>query len=283
MGLRPAPRRPGACADAQGGGRIARPPTFRGPLRRAAPMPGKSLPDKSAVLALPPFPGLALTQVRAPVHEAELAAAWDALSVERFIGFDTESKPTFAKGEVSGGPDVVQFATAATAYVLQLRHPASEDFVRQVLAAPTLVKVGFGLAQDQQQLRQRLGTIARPLLDLDRVFRLRGYPRTIGIKTAVAVVFNQNFVKSKRVTTSNWARHPLEARQLLYAANDAWVALRVLQALGLAEHELPVWPDGVPPAIDDRQPAPPGGAGDGAASPAAPRRRRRRPPQEPPA
>ena len=244
-------------------------------------------PDKSALLTLDPVPGLTLAQVRAPSRDDELAAAWADLRAQRFVGFDTEAKPTFAKGEVSGGPDVVQFATASTAYVLQLRHAASEDLVRQVLAERAVIKVGFGLGQDQQQLQQRLGTIAQPLLDLDRVFRRLGHGRTIGIKTAVAIVFNQRFVKSKRVTTSNWARHPLEPRQLLYAANDAWVALRVLQALGLDEHELPIWPHGVPPATDDRRPAhprpvPPEGASHDAAGAETPRRRRRRRPPKPP-
>ena len=212
--------------------------------------PKPKAPDKADLLDLKPFAALALSQVRASTQDDALAAAWADLSAQRFIGFDTESKPTFAKGEVSGGPDVVQFATASTAYVFQLRHAASLDLVCQVLAERRVIKVGFGLSQDQQQLRQRLGACAQPLLDLDVVFRRQGYQRTIGIKSAVAILFNQRFVKSKRITTSNWAQHPLEPRQLLYAANDAWVALQVLHALGLPEHQLPVWADGIPPATD---------------------------------
>jgi len=257
-------------------------------------MPARRPPDKTALLELEPFQGLGLSQVHAPTEGAALDAAWADLSAQRYIGFDTESKPTFAKGEVSGGPDVVQFASASAAYVFQLRHAGSLDLVRQLLAARTVVKVGFGLGQDQQQLRQRLGACAQPLLDLDVVFRRQGYPHTIGIKAAVAIVFQQRFVKSKRITTSNWAHHPLEPRQLLYAANDAWVALRVLQALGLPEHELPVWPDGVPPPTPaTARPAPhprpdapvvaTDGATDGEGPAAKPRRRRRRrgPPRPP--
>ena len=248
--------------------------------------PKPKAPDKADLLDLKPFAALALSQVRASTQDDALAAAWADLSAQRFIGFDTESKPTFAKGEVSGGPDVVQFATASTAYVFQLRHAASLDLVCQVLAERRVIKVGFGLSQDQQQLRQRLGACAQPLLDLDVVFRRQGYQRTIGIKSAVAILFNQRFVKSKRITTSNWAQHPLEPRQLLYAANDAWVALQVLHALGLPEHQLPVWADGMPPATEavGDEPAatsPPGkpdaSASEGKVSPLRPRRRRRRP------
>jgi len=241
-------------------------------------------PAKADLLDLPAFDGLPLARVHLPHTADALAVAWADLSAQRFIGFDTESKPTFNKGEVSGGPDVVQFASPGAAYVLQLRHPAAQDFARQVLAASTLVKVGFGLGQDQQQLLHRLGVRAMPLLDLDVVFRRQGHAHTIGIKTAVALVFGQRFGKSKRTTTSNWAAPVLDERQRLYAANDAWVALRVLQGLGLAEAELPIWPEGVPPATPARRPRPEAPAlaadtdstrGDGA--PARRRRRRRRP------
>ena len=51
--------------------------------------------------------------------------------------------------------------------------------------------------------------------------------------SAVAVLLGQNLPKSKSVSTSNWARATLEPRQLLYAANDAYAALRVYQALQL--------------------------------------------------
>jgi ribonuclease D len=55
----------------------------------------------------------------------------------------------------------------------------------------------------------------------------------LGIKSAVAVVFGQRFIKSKKIATTNWANEQLEPRQVLYAANDAYVALRVLEGLGL--------------------------------------------------
>lgn len=196
-------------------------------------------PDKAAVLALEPFTGLALDDIRLPRGEAQLAEAWNALLAQRQIGFDTESRPTFTKGQQSTGPDLVQFATPTHAYLFQLRDPACEALVREVLSSPQIVKVGFDLQQDLTQLRWRLGVEVGPLLDLTKVFHGMGYPRTLGIKSAVAIVFGQRFVKSKRITTSNWANDRLEARQLIYAANDAYVALRVMQALGLPGNDRP--------------------------------------------
>jgi ribonuclease D len=45
------------------------------------------------------------------------------------------------------------------------------------------------------------------------------------------MLFNRRFLKSKSVTTSNWAMKELTERQLLYAANDAYAALKVYHAL----------------------------------------------------
>lgn len=195
-------------------------------------MPRLNPPDKSALLGLEPFVGLGLGDILLPQTEPQLASAWAELSAHHHIGFDTESRPTFTKGQESTGPEVVQFATPTRAYVLQLRHGGCEALARELLSHPQIVKVGFDLKQDLTQLRNRLGIAAAPVLDLTRVFHRRGYPRTLGIKSAVAIVFGRRFVKSKRVTTSNWANPRLEPRQLLYAANDAFVALQVMLALG---------------------------------------------------
>jgi len=205
---------------------------------------------REEVLAFPPFEGLRLEQIRLPVAEAERAAAREVLLGSRFVGFDTEVRPSFKAGEALRGPDVVQFATGSAAYVFQMHETGSEALVREVLAAAQVVKVGFDLRSDQKQLMHRLGVRALPLLDLDFVFRARGYPSSIGVKAAVALLFNRRLMKSKRVTTSNWSNRVLEPRQLLYAANDAYAAWAVLDALGLPEHALPIWDDGLSQARD---------------------------------
>ena len=194
-------------------------------------MPRLLPPSKPAIQALPPCPGIGHGAIVQPRGTAALAQALADLCAQPEIGFDTESKPIFTAGQVSSGPDVVQFATPSRAYVLQLRDAAAEDLVRTMLQHPGVVKVGFDLQQDLGQLRRRLGVEVSPLLDLTRLFHRLGYPRTLGIRSAVAIVFGQQLSKSKRVTTSNWAAASLSPAQVVYAANDAWVALQVLQAL----------------------------------------------------
>ena len=209
---------------------------------RLSPIP------REDVLQLEPFEGLSLEQIRLPLSAAEMAVAREELLGSPFLGFDTEVKPSFKAGEALRGPDVVQFSSGTCAFVFQMHDTGSEALVREILAAPHVVKVGFDLRSDQKQLMHRLGVVAQPLLDLDFVFRARGYPKSIGVKAAIALLFNKRLMKSKRVTTSNWSNRVLEPRQILYAANDAYAAWAVLDALGLPAHELPIWANGLSPA-----------------------------------
>lgn len=198
----------------------------------------KSPPAKVDIALLEPFVGLSLDHIMVPSTTHQFELAWREISSCRFIGFDTESKPVFDKGVASSGPAVVQFATATRAFVFQMRRRESHDIVRRVLTARDVVKVGFGLRSDHEEVYRHLGVHVRPVLDLDTVFRHDGYPKNVGVKAAVAIVFNRRLQKSRKATTSNWALRDLQPRQLLYAANDAYAPLRVLEALGLPESKL---------------------------------------------
>jgi ribonuclease D len=96
--------------------------------------------------------------------------------------------------------------------------------------------VGFGLQNDRGQIRHRLGINLNHVLDLDQTFRKMGYRGQIGVRGAMGVLLKQCFKKSKSTTTSNWARPDLSPRQLTYAANDAYAALKIMEALELKGH-----------------------------------------------
>ena len=91
-------------------------------------------------------------------------------------------------------------------------------------------KVGFGLGNDRSALKSRLNIEPNNLLDLGEVLRGPGHRGTVGAKVAVAHFFGQKLQKSKKTGTSNWASAHLSERQLIYAANDAHVALRLYRA-----------------------------------------------------
>ena len=195
-------------------------------------------PDKDAIALLPPFERLGLDRITLVTTGAQARAALASLASAPAWGFDTESKPTFHVGEVSDGPHVVQLSTPAWAWVFQLTDPECRAVVADLLALPGIPKAGFGLGDDRKRLIQKFGVEPADVLDLNTVFRERGYRKDMGIKGGVAVLFNQRFMKSKKAATSNWANAQLTESQLVYAANDAYGAIRVFDALGLTAQRL---------------------------------------------
>ena len=179
---------------------------------------------------LPLYEGVAIADVVLVTSPEAAAEARQTLLVQEVIGFDTESKPTFTKGELSSGPHLIQLATENRVYLFPVGSLPDLDGIKAILESAQILKVGFGLDSDLAQLRSRLGIEARNILDLSRALRSETGKHGLGAKTAVAKYFGRRLQKSKRTTTSNWANPRLTERQILYAANDAQVALRVYRA-----------------------------------------------------
>ena len=192
-------------------------------------------PDKEQIALLEPFDRLAQSQIQVVATAQQAASALRDLAGVAALGFDTESKPTFAKNEASYGPHIVQLSTLDKAYIFQLLDAECRRAVALLLASPGIVKAGFGLGDDRRRIIHKLGIDLRGVLDLNTVFRERGYRKDMGVRGAVAVLFNKRFIKSRKATTSNWANPRLSDAQIISAANDAYAALRVFKALNLAQ------------------------------------------------
>ena len=196
-------------------------------------------PSREQIALLEPFERLAMAQIELVVSAAQAERALLALAGCAVLGFDTESKPTFQRHEVSSGPHIVQLATAERAWIFQLLDPRCCEVVGRLMSSATITKAGFGLGDDRRRIVSKLGVEPAAVLDLNSVFWRDGYRRDMGVKGAVAVMFNRRFIKSRKATTSNWANPRLSEAQLVYAANDAYAALRVYQALGDAVDAAP--------------------------------------------
>ncbi|MBU0688731.1 MAG: protein kinase [Gammaproteobacteria bacterium] len=200
----------------------------------------RDAPSKEDIALMEPFVGLPLERIHLPTTPDGYAAATAEIMAAGIIGFDTESKPTFAAGDVSDGPHVLQFALHDKAYLFQIHRKDCYPFLIEMLQSPQLLKVGFGLSSDSKHIRNKLGIQPGGLVDLNQVFSKDGFQKEMGVRSAVAQMFKQRFIKSRKVTTSNWALHDLNDQQMLYAANDAFAALKVLEALQLAKEKLPI-------------------------------------------
>ena len=181
--------------------------------------------------ALQPYEALPPARIHVLKTGAQLEFAERELRAAMHVGFDTESKPVFAAGAPQTGPDVIQFATASHAFIVQTSAPGTAEFLRAMIESDEIVRVGFGLASDRPQILRKLGLRLGGSIDLSHMVRRLGFRQAVGLKTAVAIVLGQRLQKSKRATTSNWAAANLSPQQLQYAANDAHASLMIYRAL----------------------------------------------------
>jgi len=160
------------------------PPLPQRRTRSARPL----VPTKEQIDALPAFVGLRLDQIEVPVTAAQAAAAAVHLLSRRFVGFDTESKPTFAVGETSTGPHVVQFSTLERAFIFQVHRTECREALMSLLQSKQMVKVGFGLRSDRGHIQKKFGVQPGALLDMTHYFKQVGHRNEVGVKSAVAMV-----------------------------------------------------------------------------------------------
>ena len=200
----------------------------------------KIAPTKEEIALLEPFVGLTLERIHVPTTTDEFASAAAEIKAAGIVGFDTESKPTFVVGDVSEGPHVVQFALHDKAYLFQLHRAEGMPYLLELLQSEELIKVGFGLKSDRGNILAKLGMHFNAVVDLNTVFHMDGYHKEMGVRAAVGLVLKKRFAKSRHVSTSNWSQPQLNPQQMRYAANDAYAALKVLEALNLRREDLPI-------------------------------------------
>lgn len=151
---------------------------------------------------------------------------------EAVVGFDTETRPAFAKGE-RYLPCLVQAATARAVYLFQFRGLDVFPALVELLEAPRIVKVGVSLAGDIRELQQVFPFEARNTLDLGVIARGHGFGQT-GVRNLAGIFLGYRVPKGAR--TSNWAAPRLTPQQITYAATDAWICRELylrFQAFGL--------------------------------------------------
>jgi ribonuclease D len=135
------------------------------------------------------------------------------------VGFDTESRPSFRKGE-RHLPCLIQAATARTVYLFRLRQESDIRVPAELLARQDAMKVGIGLADDVRSLSLLHPFEYRNMLDLGSVARRCGLEQT-GVRNLAGIFMNIRILKS--IKTSNWAASKLTTAQIRYAATDAWI------------------------------------------------------------
>jgi ribonuclease D len=150
---------------------------------------------------------------------SELADALADIHQEAVVGFDTETRPAFKKGE-RYDPALVQVATTRAVYLFQLRRVDVIPGLADVLSEPGIVKAGVAVGRDIQDLKQVFAFAEKNVLDLGVIARRRGLEQT-GVRNLAGILLGWRVAKGSR--TSNWAATTLTPAQINYAATDAWI------------------------------------------------------------
>jgi len=158
-------------------------------------------------------------------EETEMAAA--CLACATVLGFDTETRPAFRKGQ-KYPPSLLQLATEEEVFVFQLRQTGLPESLLAVLSDPNIVKAGVALDFDLHSLREVRFFVPGGFVGLARMARSRGI-RNHGLRGLAAVVCGIRISKSAR--TTNWANPDLTAQQIQYAATDAWIGREIYYRL----------------------------------------------------
>jgi ribonuclease D len=183
-------------------------------------------PTKEQIRELPVYKGVDLDNIIVVSNKEEAIDAVSELMQYSVLGFDTESKPTFKKGEVSSGPHLIQLSCLSKTFIFPSLFPDVISEVAKVLANSNIKKVGFGLSDDKKALINKFSIKVENTVELSsKVKNFTGVKQNVGARAAVAMLFGQRLTKSAQ--TSNWAAFPLQDYQLLYAANDSYSALCV--------------------------------------------------------
>lgn len=157
-------------------------------------------------------------EVRMVATTADLEAAWADFRSERVVGLDTETRPSFRKGEVYL-PCLVQVATAKGVYIFQLSYRDAFPALIELLESERLVKAGIALAHDLKTLKLVFPFEERGVVDLGKIARREGSDQT-GLRNLAGMFLGFRIPKGNR--TSNWAARNLSPAQITYAATDAW-------------------------------------------------------------
>jgi len=180
-------------------------------------------PEEMANLPLRRYEG----EVRLLESADALAREAPAIRRERVLGFDTETRPAFRKGE-SYPPSLVQLAGEAAVWIFPLQRVDCASILKPVFEDVNVVKAGIGIAEDLRQMKKVFAFDAAAVLDVGALARRRAIEQT-GLRNLAGIVLGIRVPKGKR--TSNWAAARLTRQQIGYAAMDAWAARALYLAL----------------------------------------------------
>lgn len=161
--------------------------------------------------------------------------AVEELKVENHLGFDTETRPTFKKGDYYP-PALIQLASPTTVYLFRICKTKSFQALLPLLESPEIIKSGVGIKDDVKELQKMEDFQPSGFAEITKLTDQLGY-KNKGLRPLAALLLGGRISKGAQV--SNWERAELDSKQVKYAATDAWVSRKIYSAALKEQDNLP--------------------------------------------
>ena len=161
-------------------------------------------------------------------HPDQVEEAVDFLEDQHIIGFDTETKPSFKKGQFNH-VSLLQLSTSEQAFLFRLNKIGFPGPLRNLMEKENLVKIGAAVNDDLKGLGKLTDSFyPQSFFDLNDELKKVGF-HNVGVRNLSGMVLKIRISKSEQV--SNWESEILTERQQRYAATDAWACLKIFNVL----------------------------------------------------
>lgn len=160
-------------------------------------------------------------------QDDKIEKAINELKQNTEIGFDTETKPAFKRGQTHKVA-LLQLSTSDVCYLFRLNKIGYPNALDEIICNPDIVKIGLSLRDDFAAIRKRSENKPQNFIDLQSFADNYGIEDN-GLQRIYAILFGKKIAKNQRI--SNWEANSLSDAQQQYAAIDAWACLRIYHKL----------------------------------------------------
>lgn len=143
------------------------------------------------------------------------------------IGFDTETRPSFRKGQ-SNMVSLLQLSTRKRCFLFRLNHIGLVQPLIDLLQDPSLLKIGLSIHDDFHNLNKISPIEPKGFVDLQnyvKQFRIADN----SLSKIYAIIFGKRISKGQRLT--NWEAETLTPSQQSYAALDALACIQIYDSI----------------------------------------------------
>lgn len=202
--------------------------------------------DKTEIEALPmsAFTGK-IHVISRPGRELNRAVSY--LRAQKYIGFDTETKPVFSPHQKGNGVALLQLSGPDEAFLFRVQTLGMRKRLCAIMANPDIIKIGAAVQDDIRGLQKLRGFTPGGFVDLQKIGWEWGI-RDKSVKKMAAIILGCRISKAQQL--SNWEAPELSESQQKYAATDAWVCREMYMKL-LESEKHPLTPEElnpIPPA-----------------------------------